>query len=131
MVVGVLQFELLIHEAHSLKDKRRVVRSLKDRLHRDHLVSVAEVAALDTLNLAVLAVACVGRDGAHVGQVLDRIVARVRRGTDYELGDTSRHILHSIDDVDDHVPDPDPADDQALRDELLRYARDAGPQPPP
>ena len=48
MVVGILQFELLVPGATSLKDKRRVVKSVKDRLHREHLVSVAEVGPAST-----------------------------------------------------------------------------------
>lgn len=94
MVIGILQFELLIHGAQSLKDKRRVVRSVTDRLHRQHLVSVAEVAEQDTINLAVLGVSCVGTDGRRVGVVLDRILDKLRCLTDAELGDTSRQILH-------------------------------------
>ena len=46
MKIAVLQFDLSIHDAESLKDKRRIVQSLKDRLHRDHLVSIAEVEVL-------------------------------------------------------------------------------------
>src|ERR1041384_8063343 len=65
MVIGLLQFELVIHGSESLKDKRRVVRSVKDRLHREHMVAVAEVASQEVLNLAVLGLACVGSDGAR------------------------------------------------------------------
>ena len=54
MVVGVLQVKLTIDWASSLKDKRRVVSSLKDRLHREHQVSVAEVGSLDSHRVAVL-----------------------------------------------------------------------------
>ena len=93
MVIGVLQFELLIHDAQSLKDKRRVVRSVKDRLHREHQVSVAEVAAHDILNVAVLGVACVAPDGRRAGEVLDAVSDKLRRLTDAELGDTMRQIL--------------------------------------
>lgn len=97
MVIGVLQFELLIHGAESLKDKRRVVRSVKDRLHREHLVSVAEVGTLESLSTATMAVACVGTDGARAGEVLDRVSAKLRSLTEAELGDTSRQILHGHD----------------------------------
>ena len=94
MVIGVLQFELLIPWAESLKDKRRVVHSVKDRLHRQHLVSVAEVAANDVLNVAVLGVAVVAGDGRRVADVLDRIEAKLRGSmTDAELGETHREIL--------------------------------------
>lgn len=94
MVVGILQFELLVHGAESLKDKRRVVQSVKDRLHRDHQVSVAEIASQDLLNVAVLGLAAVGSDGKHISQVLDRITAGLRALGDAELGATERRILH-------------------------------------
>ncbi|KAA0214320.1 MAG: DUF503 domain-containing protein [Leptolyngbya sp. PLA3] len=94
MVIGILQFELLIHDAESLKDKRRVVRSVKDRLHREHQVSVAEVADQENPSLAVLGLALVGTDGRHVAQTLDRIVEKIRAVHDAELGDTRREILH-------------------------------------
>ena len=54
MIVGILQFELLIHHAESLKDKRRVVHSVKDKLHREHQVSVAEVAHQENMRVAVI-----------------------------------------------------------------------------
>jgi uncharacterized protein len=94
MVIGLLQFEVLIHDSGSLKDKRRVVKSLKDRLHREHMVSVAEVGALDKLNIAMMAVACVGRDGGRIGEVLDAITNKLRALHDAELGDVSRQIIH-------------------------------------
>lgn len=97
MVIGVLQFELLIHGAESLKDKRRVVRSVKDRLHREHMVSVAEVGTLESLSTATMAVACVGTDGARAGEVLDKVSAKLRSLTEAELGETSRQILHGHD----------------------------------
>lgn len=93
MIVGVLQFELLIHDASSLKDKRRVVRSLRDRLHRDHLVAFAEVAALDKLNLALCAVSAVGTDAARIGAVLDRITTKLRALTDAELASATRELI--------------------------------------
>jgi len=45
MVVGVLQIELEIPEAQSLKDKRRVIKSLKDRIANAHNVSIAELGS--------------------------------------------------------------------------------------
>lgn len=96
MVVGILQFELLIHDAESLKDKRRVINSVKDRLHREHMVSVAEVAAQESLNHAVLGLACVGTDGKRVADVLDRIGAKLRGLTGAELGDCRREVLHGV-----------------------------------
>lgn len=93
MIVGILQFELAVHDAESLKDKRRVVRSLKDRLHREHLVSVAEIGALDDMSRAMLGVALVGHDGKRIGAVLDSICAKLRDLPDAELVGMARELL--------------------------------------
>jgi uncharacterized protein YlxP (DUF503 family) len=118
MVVGILQFELLIHGAESIKDKRRVVRSVKDRLHREHQVSVAEVAAQDKLNIAVLGLACVGSDGARVGEVLDHVTEKLRAVPDAELGEASRQILHGSE---IEVAASEPDTDALAREMLARF----------
>jgi uncharacterized protein YlxP (DUF503 family) len=123
MVIGILQFELLIRGAGSLKDKRRVVSSLKDRLHREHLVSIAEVALQDNMNVARLALALVGSDGKHVGQTLDRITAKLQALHDAELSSMSREVLHEpqgqpvAEGVD---PRQELEHDAALAEEMLR-----------
>lgn len=116
MVIGVLQFELLIHASASLKDKRRVVRSVKDRLHREHMVSVAEVGLLDRMDVASMALACVGTDGRRVGEVLDHVAEKLRALGDAELGEMSRTIFSGRD-----LPEPAerPEDDAAIAREVL------------
>jgi len=93
MVVGVLQFELLIEHAMSLKDKRRVVSGLKDRLHREHLVAVAEVDRLEAHRVAVLGLAVVSQSATHARSMPDRIIEQLRRGRDYVLSDHQVEIL--------------------------------------
>jgi uncharacterized protein YlxP (DUF503 family) len=97
MFVAILQFELLIRGSESLKDKRRVVRSVKDRLHREHQVSVAEVGALDDMTLAMMALALVTNSPAHANEVLDGIVNKLRSIPDAQLGDTARDIISGRD----------------------------------
>ncbi len=93
MIVGVLQFELRIHGAASLKDKRRVVRSVRDKLHREHLVSVAEVGALPIWNSAVMAVACVAGDRPRVLDVFDAIEHKLRALREAELVECQRDLF--------------------------------------
>lgn len=93
MVIGILQVELAIEHAESLKDKRSVVRSLKDRLHREHQVSVAEVDALEEHRRAMLGIAIVGSDVSYIQSVLDRIVDKLREGRDFVLADQDVQIL--------------------------------------
>lgn len=106
MFIAILQFELLIHGAESIKDKRRVVKSVKDRLHRDHLVSVAEVAHLDNPRIAGMALSAVNRDGRYLQGMLDTIVGKLRALHDAELGEVSREVLHG-----DQLPSDTLADD--------------------
>lgn len=106
MVIGVLQFELVIDAARSLKDKRRVVRSLKDRLHREHMVSVAEVGSLEIWNLATMGLALVSRDAPYVNGVLDRILAKLRELPEAHLRDYAREVLDP-----DQVPAAEHAED--------------------
>lgn len=80
--VGVLRLDLMIGDAMSLKDKRRIVKSFKDRTCNGFNVSVAEVDSLDNPRRAVLAVAMVGNDGRYVEGALQRVVnaAAMHRG---------------------------------------------------
>ncbi len=78
MVVGSLRCRLLLREARTLKDKRQVVRSIKDRLRNAFNVSVAEVDALDNRQLAVLGIAVVSNETHHVKVELGKIVEALR-----------------------------------------------------
>ena len=69
-VVGVLTLELRIEHAHSLKEKRHVVKSLKERLRNKFNVSVAEIDDMDLHNSAVLAVAIVSPSRPFAENVL-------------------------------------------------------------
>jgi hypothetical protein len=74
MTIGVLEAHLAIYEAVSLKDRRRVIKSLKDRLRRRFNVSVAEVGDVENRKSADLAVAMVGNDPRFVHQCLQQVV---------------------------------------------------------
>jgi uncharacterized protein len=122
MVIAVLQFELLMRGAESLKDKRRVVASVKDRLHREHQVSVAEVGLQDRFDAARLGLALVATDGRYAGQVLDRVTAKLRDLREAELGDTFREILHDPRGDDADAAPAAPAIDPDLAREVIDRA---------
>jgi len=69
-VVGVLTLELRIEQAHSLKEKRHVVKSLKDRLRHKFNVSVAEIDDQDLHNSAVIAAAVVSSSRDFAEKIL-------------------------------------------------------------
>jgi len=68
--IGALTLELRIEDAHSLKDKRHVVRGLKDRLRHKFNVSVAEIGSQDVWQHAVIAVVTVSGDREYAEQLL-------------------------------------------------------------
>jgi uncharacterized protein len=78
MIVGTLRVRLLIREARSLKDKRQVVKSIKDRLRGGFNVSVAEIEEQDNRQLAVLGLAMVSNETHHVKTALGQIVQALR-----------------------------------------------------
>ncbi|TMJ07148.1 MAG: DUF503 domain-containing protein [Bacillati bacterium ANGP1] len=79
MVIGVLQVELSLPGSHSLKDKRRLVKSLLDRLHNQFNVAAAEIDAQDNHRHAHLAVTCVSSESRHANQILSHIMSAVER----------------------------------------------------
>ena len=87
MIVGSLRIRLLLREARSLKDKRQVVLSIKERLRQRFNVSVAEIEAQDNRQLAVLGIVMVSNEARHVRTALQQIVEAVRRHPVAELLD--------------------------------------------
>ncbi len=71
--VGVLTLELRLENAHSLKDKRHVVQSLKERLRRKFNVAVAEIEYQDLWQRAAVAAVTVSPDHAHAEKVLQSV----------------------------------------------------------
>ena len=85
MRVGVLRIELFVPGARSLKAKRQVIRSLKDRLRNKFNVSVSEVDYQDKWQRATLGIAMVGTDGKYVAGALENAVKFVRGEPGVEL----------------------------------------------
>ena len=75
MPVGLLTLELHLAEAQSLKDKRQVLRSLKDRLRAHFNVAVAELDFEDTWQRSVIGVVTLANEDRHVEETLQRVLA--------------------------------------------------------
>ncbi len=73
MVVAVLKIALSIPQASSLKDKRRVIKSVKDRLRNKFNVSIAEIGDQDIWQSARLGVAVISSDSSYANGVISRV----------------------------------------------------------
>jgi hypothetical protein len=78
MIVGTLKLRLMIRESRSLKEKRRIVNSMKDRIRNSFNVSVAEVDSQDSHQQATLGVALVTNERRFAQEVLSQVVNLAR-----------------------------------------------------
>lgn len=93
MIVAVQSFSLELPGCRSLKEKRMVVRSLKDRIRQRFNVSVAETGAQDRWGSAELTVALVSHDRGQADQLLDRLDAFVEQDGRVVLGPVRRELF--------------------------------------
>jgi uncharacterized protein YlxP (DUF503 family) len=90
MTVGSCKIELRIPGSRSLKDKRRAVKSIKDRVQARFNVGIAEVDRLDDWQRATLGVAAVSNDSRLVDETLSKVVNWIEANgevlvVDYEI----------------------------------------------
>ncbi len=99
MFVGTVEFDLLLGEVHSLKEKRGIVRPLVGELRRRFEVAAAEVGDADLHRRALVGVAVVADTAGHCGEVLDRCERLVAERPEVELL-SARRALHRSSDQD-------------------------------
>jgi uncharacterized protein YlxP (DUF503 family) len=74
MPVGLLTLELRIPDAHSLKDKRQIVRSLKDRLRRKFNIAIAELGFQDVWQSSTIGIVTLSNAEQHVEESLQHVL---------------------------------------------------------
>lgn len=93
MVVGVVNFDILINGAFNLKEKRSYVKSLVGKIRNKFSVSVAEVDHQDLWQRTQIGVAVVGANSAIVNSVLDKVTEFVYSNGDFEVIERKIEIL--------------------------------------
>lgn len=83
--IGVLSLELFIPLSGSLKSKRRVLKSLKDRVRNTFNASVAEVGEMEKWQKAVCAIGMVGNDKSYLDSCLQKILLFIEAVHDVEI----------------------------------------------
>ncbi len=94
MVVGTLKITLLMHDNRSLKGKRKVVKSMVDRIKHRFNVGVAEVGANDLWQRIELGVCTVGNDRRHVDASLTNVLSFTDSLHMAEIVDSELEILN-------------------------------------
>ena len=93
MIVGLLSVELFIHGSNSLKRKRQVLRSLKERLRNRFNISIAEIDYQDKWQRAAVGIAYLGNDKSSVNSALDKVLNFVETVHDVDLTNYEMEIL--------------------------------------
>jgi uncharacterized protein YlxP (DUF503 family) len=102
VTVAIARITLVLAAAHSLKDKRAVLRRLRDRVRQKFNVSIAEVDAQDVWQRAVLGVTLVGPDRRQAEAAIDEVLRFVREQAPVAKDE---HELQSFGGGDLHGPD--------------------------
>ena len=93
MIVGLITWDLHLDACHSLKEKRQIVKSLKDRLHQRFNVSAAETDHQDLWQRAEVSACVVSTDRRHAEQVLREADRLVDGATGARIVDSSTSYL--------------------------------------
>jgi uncharacterized protein YlxP (DUF503 family) len=97
MWIGWIEFDLLLGDVHSLKEKRSIVRPLLAELRRHFQVSVAEADHADLHRRTVIGLAVVASDRAPIVETLDRVERFIADRPEVELLSARRQLRTSDD----------------------------------
>jgi uncharacterized protein len=90
MFVGILQIDMFLPESDSLKAKRFVLSSIKDRIKNKFNVSIAEVENNDKWQRATLGVAMVANERNFIDQALNKVLNFI---DDYDQVEVMEHRI--------------------------------------
>jgi uncharacterized protein YlxP (DUF503 family) len=96
-MIGVARITLELPAAHSLKEKRSVLKSLLARLQNRFNVSAAEIEAQDTWGIAVIGITCTSTSARHADEMLASAIRFVEQnGAEYYVSDVRTETLSAL-----------------------------------
>ena len=93
MTIGLLTITIHLHGIGSLKEKRRIVKSLIGRIKSRFNFSVSEVGAQDSKAQAIIGLAVVANEGGFVNKQLDTVINFVNGDGRFYVGQIEREIF--------------------------------------
>lgn len=93
MQIGAARITLYLPEAMSLKEKRRVVKSVVDRARNRFNAAISEVEDLDDLRVATIGITVVSNDSRHADEMLQTIISFFERDAVADLGEVETEVL--------------------------------------
>jgi uncharacterized protein YlxP (DUF503 family) len=95
MILGVGRLSIYVPESHSLKEKRRVVKSITQRVRSRFDVAIAEVDDLELWQMATIGIVALSNSSQHADEVLQHVIAFVEQNLNSGyLSDVQTEIMH-------------------------------------
>jgi uncharacterized protein YlxP (DUF503 family) len=97
MNTGVCKIKLHIPQNQSLKQKRRVIKSITARLRNQYNISISEVDDQDLWQIATLGISCVSNNSNHIDETLTKVVNYITQNyPELEIIEREVEIIHGI-----------------------------------
>lgn len=97
MNAGIFKIKIHIPENHSLKEKRRIVKSLMSRLRNQYNISIAEVDDHDLWQIATIGISCISNSNNHVDQIISNIIKYIEQNyPELEIVNHEIEIMHGF-----------------------------------
>ena len=95
MNTGVCKLQLHIPENQSLKEKRRIVKSIITKLRNQYNISIAEVDDHDLWQLTTLGISCVSNNGQHIDETITKVINFISQNyPELEIVSQEIEIIH-------------------------------------
>ncbi len=91
--IGLMSVRLFIPSSQSLKDKRMILKSIKDKIHNNFNVSVAELDGLDKWQVSTLGVAMIGNDQRYIDGCFQKILLFIGSYPEVQITDQEIEFL--------------------------------------
>lgn len=92
MILGILEIRVLL-PTHSLKEKRSIINSLKEKLRHSFNVAVAEIDELDNYKFSTLAIVTVSNNGNKVEEILSKIENYIFENHSLDVVEIKKEVL--------------------------------------
>ena len=92
MLVGTLQIKCYAPYVHSLKEKRKILKSITSKLRNKFNVSVSEIGQQDTHQTIIIGVAVIVESTAQCDSILDHILDFIEDNCEAEVIEVTREI---------------------------------------
>ena len=95
MVIGLLKIEFYIESSRSLKDKRRIIKSLIQKLKSKYSnLSVSEIELLNNWKKSIIAIVTVSNEITYINSVLDKVLNYIIEDSNYQVVKSDIEILN-------------------------------------